>query len=267
MKQVIKSPLISFIVLTYAIFFVIFMVIGISILLGAPESVTNILQIIAAWSSTFAFIILFRRIYPGLRLMDFIKEQFAPRLRFSVLCTVVIIQVIIISVTILLLSITTDTHELALSFTSLGTLLFAFLDNLVRGPLGEELGWRGYALNELQKKCSPLKSAVLVGVLWGFWHTPLWLASGYTGMNLIKYIVLFMIGILAFSIIVTFFYNLNKNLVIPIVIHQLFNFSLIIVKGDLMDILVYVMLFYFVVAIILIVLNPKEILYKSFNEK
>lgn len=267
MKQVIKSPLISFIVLTYAIFFVIFMVIGISILLGAPESVTNILQIIAAWSSTFAFIILFRRIYPGLRLMDFIKEQFAPRLRFSVLCTVVIIQVIIISVTILLLSITTDAHELALSFTSLGTLLFAFLDNLVRGPLGEELGWRGYALNELQKKCSPLKSAVLVGVLWGFWHTPLWLASGYTGMNLIKYIVLFMIGILAFSIIVTFFYNLNKNLVIPIVIHQLFNFSLIIVKGDLMDILVYVMLFYFVVAIILIVLNPKEILYKSFTEK
>ncbi|RDW17462.1 CPBP family intramembrane metalloprotease [Oceanobacillus chungangensis] len=266
-KQVLKSPLISFVVFTYVIFFVFFMVIGISILLGVPESVTKILQIIAAWSSTFAFIILFKKIYPGLRLKDFIKQQFAPRLRFSVLSTLVIIQVVIIAVTILLLSITTDTQELALSFTGLGTMLFAFSDNLVRGPLGEELGWRGYALNELQKKYSPLKSALLVGVLWGGWHTPLWLASGYTGMNLIKYIVLFMIGILSFSIIVTLFYNLNKNLVIPIVIHQLFNFSLIIVKGDLLDILVYVMLSYFVVAMILIVINPKEILYNKITEK
>lgn len=257
----------NFVILTYVIFFMFFMIIGISILLGAPKSVTNILQIIAAWSSTFAFIILFKKIYPGLRLMDFIKQQFAPRLRFSVLSIVVIIQVIIIVVTILLLSITTDTQELALSFTGLGTMLFALLDNLVRGPLGEELGWRGYALNELQKKYSPLKSALLVGVLWGFWHTPLWLASGYIGMNLIKYIVLFMIGILSFSIIVTFFYNLNKNLVIPIVIHQLFNFSLIIVKGDLLDILVYVMLSYFVVALILIVINPKEILYNKVIDK
>lgn len=72
-----------------------------------------------------------------------------------------------------------------------------------------------------------------------------------------------MIGILSFSIIVTFFYNLNKNLVIPIVIHQLFNFSLVLIKGDLLDIFVYVMLSYFVVALILIVINPKKILYKK----
>ncbi|WP_337442949.1 hypothetical protein [Alkalibacillus haloalkaliphilus] len=100
-------------------------------------------------------------------------------------------------------------------------------------------------------------------MLWGFWHTPLWFASGYTGVNLIKYIVLFMIGIISFSIIVTLFYNLNKNLLIPIITHQLFNFSLVLFKGDLLDILVYVMLSYFVVAILLIVINPKEILYKK----
>ncbi|MTW87929.1 CPBP family intramembrane metalloprotease [Virgibacillus dakarensis] len=262
-KKALKSPLISFVVLTYVIFFVVFMIIGIGIVLGAPESVTNILQIIAAWSSTFAFIILFKKIYPGLRLKDFVKQQFASRIRLSVLNTIMIIQVIIIAVTIFLLSNTTNTQDLALSFTGLGLLLFAFSDQLVRGPLGEELGWRGYALNELQKKYSPLISALIVGALWGFWHTPLWFASGYTGVNLIKYIVLFMIGIISFSIIVTLFYNLNKNLVIPIVTHQLFNFSLVMIKGDLSDILVYVMLSYFVVALILIVINPKEILYKK----
>nr|WP_096190484.1 type II CAAX endopeptidase family protein [Evansella halocellulosilytica] len=263
MKKALKSPLISFVGLTYVIFFLLFMAIGISMVLGAPMSITNILQIISAWSSTFAFVILFKKIYPGLRLKDFVKEQFAPKIRFSVLSTVLIIQVIIIVVTIFLLSNTNDTQSLALSYTGLGLLLLAFLDSLVRGPLGEELGWRGYALNELQKKYSPLKSALIVGVLWGFWHTPLWFASGYTGVNLIKYIVLFMIGIISFSIIVTLFYNLNKNLLIPIITHQLFNFSLVLFKGDLLDILVYVMLSYFVVAILLIVINPREILYKK----
>jgi len=125
------------------------------------------------------------------------------------------------------------------------------------------LGWRGFALNEVQKKYSPLKSALIVGVLWGSWHAPLWFLSGYTGVDLIKYITLFMIGIISVSIIMTLFYNLNRNLIIPIVIHQLFNFSLVMIKGDLLDILVYVMLSYLVVAIILTVINPKGILYKK----
>lgn len=247
-----------FVVLTYFIFLVLFITIGLSILSDVPEWVTNILQIIAAWSSTFAFIILFKKIYPELSFIQFVKQQFAPRLRLSVLITIIIIQALIIATTLFLLS---DTHDLA--FTSLSLMSLAFLDHLIRGPLGEELGWRGYALNELQRRYSPLNSALIIVVLWGFWHAPLWFASGYTSEELIKYIVFFMIGIISFSIIVTLFYNLNKNLLIPIVIHQLFNFSLVLIKGDLLDTLVYVMLSYFFVAIILIAINPKEILYKK----
>src|SRR5699024_7924426 len=102
-----------------------------------------------------------------------------------------------------------------------------------------------------------------VGVLWGSWHAPLWFLSGYTGVDLIKYIALFMIGIISVSVIMTLFYNLNKNLIIPIVIHQLFNFSLVMIRGDLLDILVYVMLSYFVCANVIIVKKPKENLKKK----
>lgn len=135
------------------------------ILLGAPESLTFMLQIIAAWSSTIAFIILFPKIYPDLSLKDFVKHQFTPRLNYTVLGAIVVIQVIIIVVTIFLLAKTTSTTDFTLSYTGLGLMLIPFLDSLVRGPLGEELGWRGYALKELQKKHSPLKSALIIGVL------------------------------------------------------------------------------------------------------
>lgn len=38
--------------------------------------------------------------------------------------------------------------------------------------VGEELGWRGYAQPQLEKHYSPLIAAILLGVLWGFWHLP-----------------------------------------------------------------------------------------------
>jgi uncharacterized protein len=37
----------------------------------------------------------------------------------------------------------------------------------------EELGWRGYALDRLQSRFSALVSSLILGILWAFWHTPL----------------------------------------------------------------------------------------------
>jgi uncharacterized protein len=38
------------------------------------------------------------------------------------------------------------------------------------GPWGEELGWRGYAQAQLQKRLGALGASVVVGILWSFWH-------------------------------------------------------------------------------------------------
>ena len=38
--------------------------------------------------------------------------------------------------------------------------------------VGEELGWRGYALPKLLEKRSPLIASLIIGVLWGAWHLP-----------------------------------------------------------------------------------------------
>ncbi|MEQ8352907.1 MAG: type II CAAX endopeptidase family protein [Leptospiraceae bacterium] len=46
--------------------------------------------------------------------------------------------------------------------------------NLLMGPLGEELGWRGFLYPALRNRLGWLGAAVVVGLIWGFWHGPLW---------------------------------------------------------------------------------------------
>ena len=43
----------------------------------------------------------------------------------------------------------------------------------LRGPLGEELGWRGYALEKMQEKLNSYWSSLILGLVWSLWHLPL----------------------------------------------------------------------------------------------
>lgn len=45
--------------------------------------------------------------------------------------------------------------------------------NPLDGPLGEEPGWRGYALPWMQARRSPLVSGVVLGAIVALWHLPL----------------------------------------------------------------------------------------------
>ncbi|MCU1532364.1 MAG: family intrarane metalloprotease [Arthrobacter sp.] len=52
--------------------------------------------------------------------------------------------------------------------------VFAFrMVNPMDGPLGEEPGFRGYAVPFLQKRRTPLHAAAVLGVLVSLWHLPL----------------------------------------------------------------------------------------------
>jgi membrane protease YdiL (CAAX protease family) len=46
---------------------------------------------------------------------------------------------------------------------------------LLGGPLGEEPGWRGFALPRLQQSNGPLTASIILGFFQGVWHLPLYL--------------------------------------------------------------------------------------------
>jgi len=57
------------------------------------------------------------------------------------------------------------------------TILIAFIYIFfLGGPLQEEFGWRGYALEHLQKKWNTLVSSLITGLVWWAWHFPLFFA-------------------------------------------------------------------------------------------
>ena len=65
-----------------------------------------------------------------------------------------------------------------------GLLLTAFLPSvalLFVVALGEEAGWRGYALPRLQAALGPLRATVVLGLLHALWHLPVFFVAGLLG--------------------------------------------------------------------------------------
>ncbi len=48
----------------------------------------------------------------------------------------------------------------------------------VFGPLPEEMGWRGVALDRLQVRLPPWQAAFLLSCVWALWHLPLFFIEG-----------------------------------------------------------------------------------------
>lgn len=93
---------------------------------------------------------------------------------------------------------------------------------LVQGG-NEEPGWRGFMQAELQKKSSPLVSALVVAVFWSLWHLPLYLNGFYSG-PLVGGMISGLIFRVLLSIFLAWFYNHSKgNLFAIIFLHTSFN--------------------------------------------
>jgi len=99
---------------------------------------------------------------------------------------------------------------------------------LTDSGLGEELGWRGFLLPRLQARYSALAASIIVGIVWGLWHWPLFLMEGLPPYYEFGQMVGVIPGILAlvffltvpWSILFTWMYNNTKgSLLLACVFH------------------------------------------------
>ena len=87
--------------------------------------------------------------------------------------------------------------------------------------IGEETGWRGFALPRLQKGRSALSATFLLWLSWALWHSPMFF---YAYDPII--IPGMLIGLLAGSIIFTWLYNsIGGSVLITAIWHGLFNYT------------------------------------------
>jgi membrane protease YdiL (CAAX protease family) len=106
--------------------------------------------------------------------------------------------------------------QLPLAIANFGLVL------LVGGPLGEEFGWRGYALPALATRLNWRIGSVLVGLIWGLWHLPLFFIASTPQVHMP--ILWFLASTTAQSVMFAWLLNNSCQSIVPaLVMHTSIN--------------------------------------------
>ncbi|MBN2297168.1 MAG: CPBP family intramembrane metalloprotease [Deltaproteobacteria bacterium] len=94
---------------------------------------------------------------------------------------------------------------------------------LIYDGLGEEIGWRGFALPRLQTLLGPLGASIALGCIWSLWHLPLFFMEGsfQYGKSIFVYIYL----LTCWSVVITMLVNRARgSVLVAILFHESANF-------------------------------------------
>ena len=88
--------------------------------------------------------------------------------------------------------------------------------------LGEEIGWRGFALPWLQKRYSAFQSSLILGVIWSIWHLPLfWIPGDFHQQLPLSW---FLIQTVSLTFLYTWIFNATDgSLLVILLLHTASN--------------------------------------------
>ena len=100
-------------------------------------------------------------------------------------------------------------------------MVVGMLPIMIIGGGSEEIGWRGLVLPKLLEKMSPLKATLILSLVWGIWHIPLWFIRDVPqyGTNFLE----FMVGTISLSFLLTILYLATRSVFLCILSHALEN--------------------------------------------
>lgn len=90
--------------------------------------------------------------------------------------------------------------------------------------MGEEIGWRGFALPRLQRNRPAANAALLLGIIWACWHLPaFFFRDTYIEMGPLGF-PMFVVSIVFASVVFAWLYNsTGGSLLLVILFHVFFN--------------------------------------------
>jgi membrane protease YdiL (CAAX protease family) len=93
------------------------------------------------------------------------------------------------------------------------------------GPLGEEMGWRGFLQSRLQGRAGSFTVAIVVGLVWAFWHIPVFrFAEFRNGLDWPQFVVLYPISAILVAFTMGHLWRWsNGSLLIAICFHGVLN--------------------------------------------
>jgi CAAX protease family protein len=203
-----RHPLITFFVLTYALSWWPWLLYTVHLfpfpILPTGPALAALLMtgIIGGWTGTKTL------------LLRLVQWRARPRWYAVVLLLPVVIWGAAVILNVLLGAVPAVANLVGWPSLVLGFLLY--LVNPLAGPLGEEPGWRGFALPHLQSKWSALVASLILSVFWAGWHVPL-ILSGQIPWPLL-------LSIIPLAILFTWVYNgTNGSLFMAVVFHASFD--------------------------------------------
>ena len=104
-----------------------------------------------------------------------------------------------------------------------GLLITMIVFNLILGPLGEELGWRGYFQEHLNREIGWLEASLLIAAIWFVWHLPLWTIDSPHAEIVLP---LFAGHVFCYGVIIGAAYTISGGSILPaILIHLTLNLA------------------------------------------
>jgi uncharacterized protein len=98
--------------------------------------------------------------------------------------------------------------------------LLAVFALVIVGVLGEEIGWRGYALPHLQHRFSPLVASLILAALWALWHLPMFFViANYRAFGVVESIG-FVFALSCGAIVLTWLYNRSGGSILLVVVYH-----------------------------------------------
>jgi membrane protease YdiL (CAAX protease family) len=94
-------------------------------------------------------------------------------------------------------------------------------------PAVEEIGLRGYWLDELQKRFDPVVAGLINGVTWAVWHTPfVWFPGYYANTTFNPELWWWLPSIVLQTLLIVWIYNsTNRSILGALLFHGMMNFT------------------------------------------